>query len=728
MRDKFPFYKQLDYRDCGPTCLQMISKHYGKNISREYLRSIAGITRIGVTMGGISDAAENIGFRTLGMKVSFSQLIKDIPVPCIIPWKQNHFVVIYNVTDGEIWIADPAKNKIKYSYDDFLNNWTTLDNTGYVLVLNPTNDFYSLNLKDKNSRKGIRFLIPYLKTYKKSIAQIFVGLILGSAIQFVMPFLIRAIVDVGIKDKNISFIYLILTAQIFLFFSQTLIQIFREWIVLHITSKLNIRMVSDFLYKVLNLPISYFETRNTGEHLQRITDHRRVQDFVGTASFSLVYSILLFVIFNIILLQYNLKIFAVFFIGAIAFISWTLFFLRRRAEIDYRRSDEQAESQAALVQIINGVNDIKLNNSQQKNRWKWELVQVRLFKTSIKSLSLTQVQTIGSGFINELKNILITFLCAYSVIKGDITIGVMMSIQYVVGQLNVPLNDFIRYIQLWQDAKLSIERLNQVHNNEDEDFGHKKQNIELKGKDIVFDNLWFRYGGNTTPFILKNLNCVFPNGKVTAIVGASGSGKTTLLKLLLKFNEPTQGAILVDENDLKTINNNYWRMHCGAVLQETFVFDDTILGNISESEQTDRINFKMIEDASEIANVTEFVSRLPNNYNTTIGASGLVLSGGQIQRLMIARAVYKNPEFIFFDEATSSLDANNEKIIMENLDKFMKNRTSVIIAHRLSTVKNADKIIVLENGEIVEEGNHQSLTEKRGKYFELVKNQLELGG
>lgn len=729
MKNAFPFYKQLDHRDCGPTCLRMIAKFYGKNLSREFLREISGITKIGVTLGGIADAAENIGMRTLGMRVSLETLIKDVPLPCIVPWEQNHFIVVYKTSKNKIYVADPAKKILSYKINDFVSKWTDLnDQSGFVLVLEPRSEFYLIK-EEKLKYKGLTFLVSYLKPYKKIIYQLLIGLVLGTVIQFTLPFLIQSIVDVGVKTENIHFIYLILIAQLILFLSQTTLQIFRDWLVLHITSRLNIKMVSDFLYKILNLPVSFFETRNTGEHLQRIADHRRIQNFVSTSSFNMFYSLILFSIFNLVLALYDFSIFLVFIFGAILYVLWAVFFLKKRELIDYKRFDEMAQSQSALVQIIDGVHEIKINNSQRKNRWKWEKIQAKLFKTSINSLSLNQYQTTGSIFINELKNILITFLSATAVVKGEITLGMMLSIQYIVGQLNVPLNDFIQFIQVWQDAKLSIERLLQVHNKNDEDTieSNKINNIP-DNKDIKISNLWFRYGNKTSPYILKNINCTFKEGKITAIVGSSGSGKTTLLKLLLKFVNPTKGNICIGEEDLSKINNNFWRMNCGVVLQESFIFDDSILSNISESEQSESVDMKRFNTAMFVSNSNEFVDKLPNNYNTMIGSSGLSLSGGQIQRIMIARAVYKDPEFLFFDEATSSLDANNEKFIMKNLNEFMKNRTSIIIAHRLSTVKNADNIIVLENGEIVEQGNHNELTEKKGRYYELVKNQLELGG
>ena len=590
-KTKFPFYRQLDYRDCGPTCLRMVAKYYGKTFSREFLRDKAGITRVGVTMAGIADAAEAIEMRTLGIRIALESLVNEVPTPCIVPWRQKHFVVVFKTTKDKIFVADPAQGLLTYTHQEFLEAWTnTADKTGFALVLEPNANFYKQK-EDTVKNKGFGFLFPYLRPYKKLVNQLLIGLLVGTTIQFTMPFLMQSVVDVGVSTQNIPFIYLILISQLVLFASQTAVSIFREWLLLHITGRFNIKMVSDFLYKMLKLPVNFFDTRNTGEHLQRIQDHSRVQNFVSSSSFNMLYSIVLFVVFNFVLAYYNFKIFVVFLIGAIIYVSWTLFFLKKRAELDFKRFDEQSQSQTSLIQIINGVREIKVNNSQRKNRWKWEQVQISLFKTSMSSLKLAQYQSIGSTFINELKNIIITFLSATAVVNGEITLGMMLSVQYIVGQLNAPLGNFINFIQLWQDAKISLERLWQVHSKEDEDDAKLQKVKELPTKkDIVIKELSFRYGSKSSALVLKNLNFIIPEGKTTAIVGASGSGKTTLIKLLLKFYAPTSGAIQIDSVDLQNINNDFWRMNCGAVLQETFMFNDTIAGNISESEQNEIID------------------------------------------------------------------------------------------------------------------------------------------
>jgi ATP-binding cassette, subfamily B, bacterial len=728
IRDKFPFFKQLDTRDCGPTCLRMIAKHFGKTFSREFLREKASITRTGVTMAGIAEAAEAIEMRTLGMRISLDSLVNEAPTPFIIPWRQRHFVVVYKTNTTHLFVADPAQGFLTYTHEDFYKAWTNAaDGNGFVLLLAPNTRFFTLE-EDKSKIKGFSFLLPYFRPYKKLIQQLFIGLVVAMTIQFMLPFLMQSVVDIGVNHQDMPFIYLILISQLVLIISQTIVTVFREWLLIHITSRFNIKMISDFLFKMLKLPVSYFDTRNMGEHLQRITDHTRIQNFVSSSTLNMVFSIITFIVFNGILAYYNLKIFVVFIIGAIFYVGWTFFFLKKRAELDYKRFDETSQSQTSLLQILSGVKEIKINNSQRKNRWKWEYTQISLFKTSLLTLKLSQYQSIGASFINEMKNILITFIAAKAVVDGNLTLGMMISTQYIVGQLNLPLSNFITFIQTWQDAKISLERLSQVHTRDDEDeLKENKVNELEEDKSIEIVNLSYRYGGKSTPLVLKNLNCSFPEGKTTAIVGASGSGKTTLMKLLLKFYEPTEGSIKIGDVDLKHINNDFWRLNCGAVMQDTFMFNDTIAGNISESEQNEIIDREKLYNAAFVANIETFIQKLPNKYNTELGSSGIRLSGGQEQRIMIARAVYKNPYYVFFDEATSALDANNEKVIMENLNDFIKGKTAIIIAHRLSTVKNADNIIVLENGTVVEQGNHEVLTALKGKYYELVKNQLELG-
>ena len=735
MKKKFPFYRQLDQMDCGPTCLKMIAKHYGKTVGIDYLRENSSIGRAGVSFGGIAECAESLGLHSLAVYVNFETFKNEAPLPCIVHWRQRHFVVVYKIEKDKIYIADPGHGLIKYDKKGFIKAWTgATDNfdgaEGYLLLLEPTPAFYDTPGEKKVKKDfGFKFLGRYFKPYKQQIFQLILGLIVGSALQLIFPFLTQSIVDYGINYQNINFIYLILIAQLTLFISQTSVEIIRSWLLLHVTSRININLISDFLIKLMKLPVSFFDSKNTGDIIQRIQDHDRIQEFLSATTLNTLFSTFNIIIFGSVLAYYNVSIFVVFFIGSILYIGWTLIFLKKREELDYRRFDEAADNQSSIFQLITGMQEIKLNGSERRRRWEWEAIQVRLFKISMKGLSLSQAQNTGGVFLNELKNILITFIAASSVVNGDLTLGMMLAVQYIIGQLNLPINNFVTFIQAGQDAKISLERLAEIHVKKEEES--KDDNILKKLPEgdgtLKIENLSFRYGGKTSPMVLKKLNFEIPEGKVTAIVGASGSGKTTLIKLLLRFYDAKKGKILVGNVDLRNISTKQWRRHCGAVMQDGFIFGDTIARNITESDSDDTIDKERLLHAVDHANISDFISELPTGFNTVIGNSGIGVSGGQKQRLLIARAVYKNPKYIFLDEATSALDANNEKKIMEKLNEFYKGRTVVVVAHRLSTVKNADQIIVLNQGEIAETGSHKELTAKKGLYYELVKNQLELG-
>ena len=727
----FPFYRQLDQMDCGPTCLRMVAKFHSKEYSVDYLRKKSNITREGVSMGGIAEAAEQIGFHTMAVSLDFLTMVKEVPFPCIAHWRQKHFVVVYEVKKNIVYVADPAHGLVKYSKKDFLNGWIGKSandiSEGYLLLLEPTPSFYEKELEEKNDY-GFKFLFWYFKPYKKYIAQLLLGLLVGSLLQLIFPFLTQALVDYGINYQNLNFIYLILIAQLTLFVSQTTVDLIRGWILLHMTSRINISLISDFLIKLMRLPIAFFDSKNTGDIIQRIYDHDRIQEFLSSTTLNTVFSAFNLIIFGLVLAYYNLTIFTIFFIGSLIYIGWTLLFLKKREELDYKRFDQAADNQSSIFQLISGMQEIKLNGSERRRRWEWEAIQVKLFKVSIKSLALSQAQNTGGQFFNELKNILITFIAAKSVIDGSLTLGMMLSVQYIIGQLNLPINNFITFIQTGQDAKISLERLAEIHSKDDEDFKNDDMVKELPiNKDIELKGLSFRYGGKSSPKVLDNIDLLIPEGKVTAIVGASGSGKTTLIKLLLKFYEPTKGKIIVDKVNLNNISTTFWRKNCGIVMQDGFLFGDTISRNITESDSEGIVDKKRLLHAIEVANIKNFIEQLPSGLNTKIGSSGTNISGGQKQRILIARSVYKDPNYIFFDEATSALDANNEKSIMDKLDKFYEGKTVIVVAHRLSTVKNADQIIVLDNGKIIERGNHKELTLKKGLYYSLVKNQIELG-
>jgi ATP-binding cassette subfamily B protein len=725
----FPHYKQADQKDCGPTCLKMIAKHFGKVIGVQELRKLTETTRIGSSLLGLSEAAEKLGFRSLGVKISLERL-QEAPLPCILHWNKNHYVVLYKIIKGVFYISDPAHGFLKYNQEDFLKHWignnaNEKTEEGIVLLLEPTPKFYNAAFDTTEKTVGFSFLFKYLFRYHKFLIQLIIGLLAGSVLQLIFPFLTQSIVDVGINNQDIHFIYLILCAQLALFLGRTAIEVLRGWILLHLSTRINISLVSDFFIKLMNLPIAFFDTRMTGDILQRINDHKRVENILTNASLNVLFSMVNFLVFSAVLAFYSWQIFGIFLSGSILYFLWITIFLKKRRDLDYKRFSQKSAEQSKVIELINGMQEIKLHNAEKQKRWSWEYLQARLFKLSIQELSLEQRQNVGSGFINELKNILITVLSAKLVIDGDITLGMMLAISYIVGQLNSPIAQLIGFLREFQDAKISLERLSEIHEKEDEEPEGSQRISEVPmNANLQLKKLSFRYIG-AEKLVLKELDLEIPANKITAIVGVSGSGKTTLIKLLLKFYEADTGVIKIGNFDLKNISQKTWRAQCGVVMQEGYIFNDSIANNIALGE--DDVDKKKLAHAVAVANIQEFIEELPLSYNTKIGAEGVGLSTGQKQRLLIARAVYKNPNYLFFDEATSALDANNEKVIMEKLNTFFEYKTVVVIAHRLSTVKNADQIVVLDKGKIIEVGNHQSLIEKKGNYYHLVKNQLELG-
>jgi ATP-binding cassette subfamily B protein len=727
---KFATYKQADHKDCGPTCLKIIAKHYGKTIKIQALRDISETTREGSNLLFLSDAAEKIGFRTLGVKFNVKKLA-EAPLPCILHWNKNHYVVLYKIKKGIYYISDPAFGLIEYNEKDFLKFWignnadeSTED--GIALLVEAAPKFFQSEF-DKEERKdlGFGFLAQYILRYKSFLMQLSIGLLASSLLQLIFPFLTQSIVDIGIQNQNIQFIYLILFAQLFLFAGRIGLELIRSWILLHLSTRINISLISDFFIKLMNLPISFFDVRMTGDIMQRINDHRRIERILTTSSLNVLFSMINMIIMGCVLAYYNLKIFFVFFAGSLLYFGWITLFLKRREVLDYKRFAEVSQEQTKVMELINGMQEIKLHNAEKQKRWGWEYVQARLFRVSIKGLVLEQTQTIGSSVINELKNIFIIFLSAKLVIDGSITLGMMLAISSIVGSLNGPITQLIEFVRELQDAKISLARLSEIHEKEDETQQEVHQTSDVPyDADIDIKNISYRYLGSDIP-VLENLSLIIPANKVTAIVGVSGSGKTTLMKLLLKFYEPNNGEINIGNAQLKNISQKAWRSNIGAVMQEGFIFSDTIANNIAIG--VDKVDKERLVYAADVANIKEYVSGLPLGYNTKIGAEGLGMSSGQKQRLLIARAVYKNPEILFFDEATSALDANNEREIMRKLDIFFKHKTVVVIAHRLSTVMNADQIVVLDKGKIIEIGSHSALVEQKGNYFELVRNQLQLG-
>ena len=729
MKD-FPFFKQADLKDCGPTCLKIIAKHYGKTINIQELRDQSETTREGSNLLFLSDAAENIGFRSLGIKTD-TETLEEIELPCILHWNKEHYVVLYQIKKGIYYISDPAFGLLEYCQEDFIKSWvgnkadaTTED--GIALLLEPTPKFFQSEF-DKEENKGLGFglLAGYVLRYKSFLIQLSIGLLASSLLQLIAPFLTQSIVDVGIQNQNIHFIYLILFAQLFLFAGRTGLELIRSWILLHLSTRINISLISDFFIKLMNLPISFFDVRMTGDIMQRINDHKRIEKLLTASSLNVLFSIINMFVMGAVLAYYNLQVFLVFFAGSLIYLGWITLFLKKREVLDYKRFAEISLEQSKVMELINGMQEIKLHNAEKQKRWNWEYVQARLFRVSIKGLILEQTQSIGSSVINELKNIFIVFLSAKLVIDGSITLGMMLAISSIVGSLNGPITQLIEFVRELQDAKITLARLSEIHEREDETQQNKHQTSDVPyDADLIIKNLSYRYLGSDVP-VLDDLSLVIPANKVTAIVGVSGSGKTTLMKLLLKFYDPNKGEITIGNIALKNVSQKAWRSNIGAVMQEGFIFSDTIANNIAIG--VDKVDKERLVYAADVANITDYISELPLGYNTKIGTEGVGMSTGQKQRLLIARAVYKNPEILFFDEATSALDANNEKEIMQKLDIFFKNKTVVVIAHRLSTVMNADQIVVLNKGKIIEIGSHSSLVGQKGNYFELVKNQLQLG-
>jgi len=728
----FPHYHQPDAMDCGPTCLRIVARYYGKFYNIQTLRERSHITREGVSMLGISRSAESIGFRTIGVKISFEQLLTEAPLPTIVHWNQNHFVVVYKITGKKgheiVHVSDPAGGLVKFTREEFIRCWASTveegEKRGVALLLETTPDFYASE-DEKPNKKSFVYLFQYLRPYKKLIVQLFLGLLLGSLLQLIFPFLTQSVVDKGIGNRNIAFIYLVLIAQLVLTLSRISVEFIRGWILLHLGTRINISLISDFLIKLMRLPMRYFDSKMTGDLLQRINDNKRIETFLTSTTLTVMFSLVNLVIFGAVLLFYNWLIFLIFLVGSALYAIWVWLFMKKREELDYRRFAQMSANQSNVIQLIQGMQEIKLNGCEQQKRWEWERIQAKLFKVSIKGLALSQYQQSGAVFINEVKNILITVIAAKSVVDGDLTLGMMLSVQYIIGQLNSPIDQLISFFNLTQDAKISLDRLGEIHLREDEEnFDQSKINDIPDAKNIEVANLSFQYEGPDSEMVLNDINLLIPNGKQTAIVGTSGSGKTTLVKLLLGFYPPVKGDIRLGENSIDAFSISSWREQCGVVMQDGFIFSDTIANNIAPG--VDTIDKSRLLQAAKVANIDTFIDSLPLGYNTKIGGEGHGLSQGQKQRILIARAVYKNPKFIFFDEATNSLDANNEKVILENLQEFFKGRTVVVVAHRLSTVKNADQIVVLEKGKIVEVGTHKELSELKGAYYTLVKNQLEL--
>lgn len=736
----FPHYTQLDAMDCGPTSLRIIAQHYGRHYSLQNLRERCHITREGVSLLGISDAAESIGLRTTGVKLTWEQLRDEATLPCIVHWNQQHFVVVYRIAkqhgQWSVWVSDPASGLLKYSEEQYRRAWeqsrsmtdvpdTRSGNKGIALLLEPTPRFYD-ERGDEDKRLRFGQLLHYLRPYKSYLIQLTLAMLTASLLSLILPFLTQSVVDKGIGTGNLSFIVTMLVAQVVLVLGQLANNLIRSWLMLHMTTRISISLISDFLSKLMRLPIAFFDSKMVGDIIQRIDDYDRIQAFLTGSLLSMVMAIISFVIYGAVMGGYDLTILGIFLLGSVLYVGWILLFMKRRRKLDYMRFQEASANQSNIVQLINGMQEIKLNNCEKQKRWEWERIQARLFQVSIKGLVLGQTQEVGGTFIDQTKNVVISFLAASAVIEGQITLGMMMAMQYIIGQLNAPLSQFIQFVQATQDAKISLERLSEIQEKDDEEPASEERICKIPSHaDIEFRGVTFQYDGPHSAKALDDVSVTIPADRVTAIVGASGSGKTTMLKMMLGFYAPSAGEVLLGGCKVAQYSASRWRRACGTVMQEGYVFSDTIAGNIGVADE--RPDMERVRRAAAIANIDTFIKELPLGYNTKIGTDGHGLSVGQKQRLLIARAAYKDAEYLFFDEATNSLDANNERTIMERLDRLFENRTVVVVAHRLSTVRNADNILVLDHGRIVEQGTHAELTARRGYYYELVKNQLELG-
>lgn len=729
---KFPFYRQLDGMDCGPTCLRMIARYYGKKFSVQQLRENSYIQRTGVNLLGISEAAESIGLRTTGIRTTIDKLKQQSKLPCILHWNQMHFVVLYKIerAKGKTYfhIADPAYGLLKYEEEELKKCWISTRQggveKGIAMLVETTPQFYETE-PIRYEKLSLWYLLRYVRPYKKMIVQLFLGILGGSILQLIFPFLTQTIVDQGIGHRNMNFIQLILVAQLMLVFSRTLIEVIRRCILLHISTRVNVALISDFLVKLMKLPMRFFDSKLAGDLIRRIEDHRTIEAFLTQSVLNILFSVLTIIIFGVVLAIYSWKIFLVFLVFSAFYIGWVKLFMKKRADLNRKNFEQMALNQDNLMQLVYGMQDIKLLGCERQKRWEWENIQASLFRINLCSLNLGQWQQVGAVLINEVKNILITVMSATAVLNGDITLGIMLSIQYIIGQMQGPVEQFVYFMQQSQDATLSLERLGEIHGKENEESDSVEVINRVSGKDsISLKNLQFTYGSEKSKRIIKGIDLEIPAGKTTAIVGLSGSGKTTLIKLMLGFYPPTEGSVSVGETSLQRISFKEWRKHCGVVMQEGYIFSDTIANNIAPD--ADIIDKERLMYAVKMANIKEFIESLPLRYNTRIGSTGQGLSQGQKQRILIARAIYRNPDYLFFDEATNALDTDNEKAIQENLEQFFKDKTVVIVAHRLSTVRNADQIVVLKDGIITERGNHESLISLQGDYYRLVKNQLEL--
>lgn len=723
---RFPVEYQMDSQDCGPASLKIIAKHFGKFYSLQFMRDRCGITKEGVSLLDLSTGAESIGLRTLAIKCTTNDVVNSIPFPAILFWKNSHFVVVYHSDKKHIWVSDPAKGRIKYSHEEFKQGWYQKgEKRGVLLAVEPTAEFKDSKAEREQKKNSFSSILKYFFPYKHNFGLIFIIMLVVTALQGMLPFISKAVIDVGIKTSDVKFIHMVLIGNISILLSIMIFNVLRDWILLHITARVNIALISDYLIKLMKLPVTFFENKLMGDILQRAQDHERIRSFIMNNSLALIFSTFTFVIFAIILLIYNAVIFYIFLAGSILYVCWVLLFLSIRKKLDWEYFELLSRNQSYWVETVSAIQDIKIYNYEKYRRWKWEEIQARLYHVNKRVLAITNAQNLGAQFIESIKNMGIVFFCAMAVIKGDITFGVMISTQFIIGMLNGPLVQFINFVVGAQYAKISFLRINEIRQLEDEEelLSIGNTSILPEKKTIRLENVHFQYTQNS-PLVLRNIYLQIPEDKITAIVGGSGSGKSTLLKLLVRLYKPSYGEIKMDTMNVNAINLHQWRNLCDVVMQDGKMFSDTILNNIVLD--ADRIDYDWLREVCRIAQIEDEINAMPKGFETIVGETGRGLSGGQKQRLLIARALYKNPKFLFLDEATNALDSINERKIVDALNNAFQQRTVVVIAHRLSTIRNADQIVVLDKGFIVEAGNHQTLMEKKGHYFELVSSQMQI--
>lgn len=726
---KTPFVAQHDTMDCGPACLAMISAYYGKCHSLQFLRDNTYLTRDGVSLVGLTEAANSIGFDSAGLKVTVEELDNKEIYPSILYWNACHFVVLYSISHSLLngrkmyHIADPSVGLIHVAEEDLRGSWLADDGKGVLFAPMPTPRFFEIAQEKENS-SDYRYLFSYFAPYARNLAKLAICLTTSCILTLIFPFLTQILIDNGVSENKTNVVTMVLLAQLSIYLGSSIIDVVRNWIVLFIGARINIDIISEFFIKIMKLPFRFFDTKFTGDFYQRVQDHARIEQFLTSQSLTTLFSMASFSVFFVVLLKYDLYILFVYLVLTIIAVAWSRYFLQKREMLDYFRFKNNAQNQEAISDMINGIQDVKLNGFEEYKVRKWRKIQIETFGVNLQSLRLDQYQITGFEFINQIKNILVTYIAAQAVINGNMSLGEMMTVSYIIGQMNSPVSQLVSFFRSFQDARLSMHRLAEVQNMLEEGENSAMLIPKSVPQDIKLKSVAFQYEGPLSPFILQGVDIHIPAGKMTAIVGSSGSGKTTLMRLLLKFYGPSKGTILVDGVSLENISPNEWRKQCGVVMQDGYIFSESIARNIATGEKS--IDSKRLNEALNIANIKEYVDSLPQKENTMIGAMGNGISGGQKQRLLIARAVYKRPNYIFFDEATSSLDTENENQIQKKLKDFFKERTVVVIAHRLSTVKNADQIIVLQEGKVVEVGTHLQLLKANGAYYRLVKNQIDM--